>query len=411
MRFNNLMVSMVAVVTLLFSACQCTETPEKPVNMKYRELGKTGLMVSEIGLGCECFADQDTAFSRQYMNLALDSGINYIDIYTSDPIVRSNIGYALQGRRDKMFIQGHIGTVWVDGQYKRTRDIEEAKAGFNDLLTRLNTDYIDVGMIHIADSREDWLEVVNGPFIQLMKDLKAEGKIHHIGLSSHNTAVALEAVQSGLIEVLMFSINPIFDMMPAGVNLWDSTSYAGNFTNIDSTRMQLYEACVRQNVGISVMKVFGGGRLLDAQQSVLGVALTPCQCIHYALGRPAVATALSGARTIDELLASLHYETATDAEKDYATAFAKSPKASWKGECIYCGHCSPCPQGIDIDKITKLLNLAKMQDSIPQSLIDEYKALKHKAGECTQCGSCESRCPFSVSIRENMIEAKKIFGE
>lgn len=409
MNSKNSMIILMAMVVIILSACN--STPEKPVNMKYHELGKTGLMVSEIGLGCGCFSEQDTAFSRQYMDVAIDSGMNYIDIYTSDPIVRSNIGYALKGRRDKMYIQGHVGTVWQNGQYKRTRNLEEAQEGFDDLLTRLGTDYIEVGMIHIADSHEEWLEVVNGPFIQFMKDLKAAGKIKHIGLSSHNAAVALEAVQSGLIEVLMFSINPIFDMMPAGVNLWDSASYAGTFFNIDSTRIQLYEACEHAGVGISVMKVFGGGRLLDAQQSVLGVALTPCQCIHYALGRPGVSTVLSGANTIDELLASLHYSTATDAEKDYSTAFAQSPKASWKGDCIYCGHCSPCSVGIDIDKVTKLLNLAKSQETVSQEVIAEYKALEHKAGECTQCGICESRCPFSVSIRENMKEAKEIFGE
>lgn len=411
MCFKKSIITIMAIVAILVSACNSTQTPEKPINMKYRELGKTGIKVSEIGIGCGCFENQDTAFSRLYMNLAIDSGVNYIDIYTSDPIVRSNIGYALKGRRDKMYIQGHVGSVWQNGQYKRTRDIEEAKEGFNDLLTRLGTDHIDVGMIHIADSREEWLEVVNGPFMQFMKDLKAEGKINHIGLSSHNAAVALEAVQSGLIEVLMFSINPLFDMVPSGANLWDSTTYAGTFSNIDSTRIQLYEACVSQGVGISVMKTFGGGRLLDEKQSVLGVALTPCQCIHYALGRPGVATALSGANTIEELQASLHYENATDAEKDYSTVLAQSQKASWSGDCIYCGHCSPCPVGIDIDKVTKLLNLAKSQETIPQEIIDQYKALPHKAGECTQCGSCETRCPFSVSVRENMKEAQRIFGE
>lgn len=411
MNVKNFIITMMAGIVILVSACNGTDKPEKPVNMKYRPLGNTGLMVSEIGIGCGCFSDQDTAFSRLYMNLAIDSGVNYIDIYTSDPIVRSNIGYALKGRLDKMYIQGHIGSVWQNGQYKRTRDIEEAKEGFNDLLTRLGTDHIDVGMIHIADSREEWLEVVNGPFMKYVQELKKEGKINHIGLSSHNAAVALEAVQSGLIEVLMFSINPIFDMIPSGANLWDSTTYAGSFSNIDSTRNKLYEACVHQGVGISVMKTFGGGRLLDEKQSVLGVALTPCQCIHYALGRPGVATALSGANTIDELKASLYYETATEAEKDYSLALAKSQKACWKGDCIYCGHCSPCPVGIDIDKVTKLLNLAQSQETIPQEVIDQYKALEHKAGECTQCGACESRCPFSVSVRENMKTAQKVFGE
>lgn len=381
--------------------------------MHYRPLGNTGLMVSEIGIGCGCFEGKDTAFAREYMTVAIDSGINYIDIYTADPQVRSNIGYALKGRRDKMYIQGHIGSFWNGSQYKRTRDLNEAQQGFEDLLTRLGTDYIEVGMIHISDDIEDWNVLKESDFMKYVQSLKQEGKIKHIGLSSHNPEVALAVAESGLIEVIMFSLNPAFDLLPAQASIWDSKSYEGTFSSIEPVREKLYNTCAEKGIGISVMKVFGGGgRLLDATKSPLEIALTPVQCLHYALTRPGVAVALSGADNIDELLESLAYNHASDAEKDYNSALMKSPKVKTAGgDCTYCGHCAPCPAGIDIDKVTKLLNTAKQEGKVSQKTRDEYEALEHHAGECTECGGCEQRCPFHVHVRENMKEAKKVFGK
>lgn len=180
--------------------------------MNYRNLGNTGLMVSEIGIGCEGFAENDCKNTKVLLDAAQESGINYFDLYTPDPAVRSSVGEALKGRRDKFLIQSHICSVWKDGQYKRTRNIDEVKKGFEDMLTLLQTDYIDVGMIHYVDSMSDWEEVVNGPVMQYTLELKKSGAIRHIGLSSHNPQVALAAVNSGYIEVLMFSVNPCYDL-------------------------------------------------------------------------------------------------------------------------------------------------------------------------------------------------------
>ncbi len=412
MKFRLTAIIILAFATALLVSCKDkqTEQPQKQTLMKYRDLGNTGLKVSEIGIGCGCFEKEDTAFAREYMKVALDSGINYIDIYDANPIVRSNIGYALRGRRDEMIIQGHIGSAWENGKYKRTRNVEEAKASFEDLLARLETDHIEVGMMHITDSPEDWDSIVDSPFLEYVKQLKAEGKIKHIGLSSHNPEVALKAVESGIIEVLMFSLNPAFDLLQTGANAWDPESYKNMLTEIDPVRVKLYSLCKEKGVGISVMKVFAGGRLLDAEQSPIGIALTPCQCLSYALSKDGVAVALSGADDIDELNQSLHYLVATGEEKDFETPLA-SIKKQCTGNCTYCNHCSPCPVGIEIAKVTELLDQAKKYDNVPTEILEQYKALPHKAGECIECGSCETRCPFGVSIRENMKEAKKIFGE
>ena len=130
--------------------------------MKYRKLGRcNGLKVSEIALGCEGFIGKTQAEFKEMLDKALELGINFIDMYTPNPEFRDNLGIALEGRREEMVLQGHICSVWEDGQYLRTRDLEKAKAAFEDQLNRIGTDYIDVGMIHYVDSESDFDEVFN----------------------------------------------------------------------------------------------------------------------------------------------------------------------------------------------------------------------------------------------------------
>lgn len=381
--------------------------------MEYRELGRTGIKVSVIALGCEGFVADEGALTEQLLNAAEQGGINCIDLYAPQPEMRSRLGKWLRGRRGKFVLQAHLCTVWQEGQYKRTREIGEVKASFEDLLTRLATDYIDIGMIHYVDSLEDWEAVAGGPVMAYAREMQAQGKIRYIGLSSHNPAAAMQAVQSGLIDVLMFSVNPCYDLQPANEDcyaLWDGKNYDRQLVNMDPEREALYETCSRLGVAITVMKAFGGGDLLDEELSPAGKALTVNQCLHYALTRPGVAAVMSGAHTVDELEKCLEYTTAADVEKDYAAAFAALPKISWEGHCMYCGHCAPCPQGIDVAAVTKFLNLTKAQNSVPETVREHYAALRHHAGECVKCGACEKRCPFKVTVIQNMQEAVKVFG-
>ena len=396
-----------AAVALLFVACG---NKGKQTDMKYRPLGNTGLMVSEISIGCGGFEKLDSAASLELMTMALDSGMNYIDIYDCTPVTRSNVGYALQGRRDEMIIQGHIGTIYKDGQHCRTRDVEECKASFQDLLDRLHTDHIEVGMIHITDSREEWEEIQNSPFLDYVFQLKKEGKIKHIGLSSHNAEVALMAAKSGWVEVIMFSLNPAFDRLRGGAIPWEKGAMDNLQAGIDPVRVEFYDYCATHNIAVTVMKTFGGGgKLLDAKTSPLGVAYTPEQCIAYCLAKPCISTCILGIDNLDELKADLHWMHATDAEKDY-TAVAKREQTKTGGDCTYCNHCSPCAVGIPIAKVNELLDKAETDGMTPE-LQAKYEALPHHAGECTHCGACMSRCPFGVDIPAKMDNAKAVFGK
>ena len=107
---------------------------------------------------------------------------------------------------------------------------------------------------------------------------------------------------------------------------------------------------------------------------------------------------------------SLAYEEASDEERDYAAALAALPKISWVGHCMYCGHCAPCPKGIDVASVTKFLNLSVAQGEVPETVREHYAVLPHKSGECIACGACEGRCPFGVPVIENMKRAAEVFG-
>ena len=370
--------------------------------MQYRTLGRTGIRVSEIGMGCEGFSGKTAAQVREMVDLMESAGVNCIDLYTPEPELLENLGRALEGRREKFVLQNHLCAVWRDGQYKRTRNLEETKANFAERLRLLGTDCADVGMIHYVDAMSDWETVVENGILDYALALKAAGTVKSVGLSSHNPEVALAAVNTGKIDVLMFSVNPCYDLQPAGEDveeLWADKNYEKPLVNMDPQRQALYETCQRLGVGITVMKAFGGGDLLKA-----------AQCLHYALTRPGVASIMCGARSMEDLRASIAYEDASPEERDYAAAFAAMPKISWAGHCMYCGHCAPCPQGIGVADVTKFLNLCQAQGDIPETVREHYAALPHKAGECVQCGACEKRCPFGVAVTENMRRAAALFG-
>lgn len=381
--------------------------------MKYRNLGNTGLSLSEIGFGGEWIYQHTPDEVAALFRAAESEGINTLDCWMSDPEVRNKIGDAIKGRRDKWIIEGHIGSTWQDGQYARTRDIEKVKAAFEDLLARLQTDYIDLGMIHFVDEAQDLEQLLNSDFIEYVRDLKKSGVIRHIGMSSHNPAVAAQAVLSGEIELLLFSVNPAFDMLPASENIDDSFAedYADGLCGIAPERERLYSLCEQRGVGINVMKGYAGGRLFSAQKSPFGVALSPVQCLHYALTRPAVTSVMVGFDTIDHIKAAVAYESASEAERDYSTLLANAPKHAYSmGQCTYCGHCAPCPSAIDIAQVNKYLDLATMQEEVPPTVKAHYEALGATASDCVFCGGCESRCPFGVRIMDRMEKARAVFG-
>ena len=381
--------------------------------MRYRELGRTGLQVSEIGLGAEWLERHNQEEVTAVIQRCESYGINILDCWMSNPEVRTKIGNAIQGHREKWIIQGHFGSTWENGQYVRNKELSAVKPAFQDLLDRLQTDYIDLGMIHFVDTEEEFHKVFEGPLLHYVKEQKAKGVIRHIGMSTHNPKTARLAALSGEIEMILFSVNPAFDLLPENDNLdayFEAVTYTEGLGGMNPERAGLYKLCEQQGVGLTVMKGYAGGRLFDARASPFGVALTPVQCIHYALTRPAVASVLVGYDTPEHVDAAVAYETATEEERDYASVLAKAPHHAYGGQCTYCGHCAPCPAGIDIAMVNKLYDLATMQPEVPATVKAHYGALSATAADCIACGGCETRCPFGVPVVERMEKAKALFG-
>ena len=380
--------------------------------MNLRRLGKTELMVSEVGFGGEWLERHPEAHSVALIRHAHEKGINIIDCWMADPKSRDIIGKGIAPCRDEWFVQGHIGSTWQGGQYVRTRDMAFVKPAFEDLLRRIGGGYIDLGMIHYVDAVADWETCMGTAYIDYVRDLHARGVIRHIGLSTHNPRIAKLAAESGFIEMILFSINPAFDMHPATEDLMAMFGeYDAGLSGIDPERAALYRLCEEKDVGITVMKGFFGGALFDAQRSPFGAVFTPAQLIHYALTRPAVASILCGYDTPEQIDAAVAYETASPDERDYASVIAGAPLHAYRGQCTYCGHCQPCPVGIDIAMVNKIFDLAVQQPTAPGSLREHYRALGTTASACMGCRSCEARCPFGVEIAERMARAAALFGE
>ena len=380
--------------------------------MKLRRLGKTELQVSEIGFGGEWLERHPEEDGIDLIHYASAQGINILDCWMPDPKSRDIIGKGIKDNRRQWYIQGHIGSTWKDEQYFRTRDMKYVRPAFEDLLTRLQTDYIDLGMIHYVDSEQEWEQIQHSDYLGYVMELKNSGVIRHIGMSSHNPKVARKAAESGYVEMILFSINPAFDMLPASENI--DTMFAETFDaglkGTDPDRAKLYRICEENDVGITVMKGFAGGRLFDEKRSPFGVRLSPVQCIHYALTRPAVSAIMCGYDTKEQVDQAVAYETALDVEKDYASVLSNAPFHSYRGECTYCGHCKPCAAQLDIAMINKFYDLATMQPEVPATVRSHYEALEHTASECIGCHACESRCPFGVPIAERMQKTTELFG-
>ncbi len=161
--------------------------------MRYRALGKTGLTVSEIGLGGEWLERHNAEEVKAVIDCCEAQGINILDCWMSEPNVRSNIGAAIAGKRERWIVQGHFGSTWQNGQYVRTREMDKVQPAFEDLLNRLGTDYIDLGMIHFVDEEAEFHRIMEGEFLAYVKEQKARGVIRHIGLSTHNPKVGILA--------------------------------------------------------------------------------------------------------------------------------------------------------------------------------------------------------------------------
>lgn len=361
--------------------------------MEYRTLPHGGEKISVIGLGSGSISGTEQEMTA-VLETALENGINYFDMAPSEKEPFAAYGRAFSGRREQVITQMHFGAVYKSGKYGWTRQLDEIREQFEWELRLLKTDYTDMGLIHCTDDVEDLEKIMSDGLWDYMKELKKEGKIRHLGFSSHNPKIARRILDTGLVDMMMFSINPAYDYRKGDYAVGEVAE-----------RAALYRECERMGVGISVMKPFAGGQLLDARTSLFKRALTHEQCFQYALDRPAVMTVLPGVRNMEDLKTALVYVTATPEEKDYSVISAFTPQDA-EGICVYCNHCQPCPKGLDVGLINKYYDLALAGDEMAAG---HYRKLSLCANDCVKCGHCEKRCPFHVKQEQRMEEIAAYF--
>lgn len=363
--------------------------------MKYRINRKTGDKFSEIGIGTAYMAEAGIEKGAAAVRKAYENGVNVFDLAAGHDKAFTIWGEALSDVRKDVMYQIAFGAEYSTGVYGKANDLDTVKRALDWMLEELKTDYIDYGFIHCKDTVSDWENFKEKGILDYLMKLHDEGTVKHIALSSHTPAIAQMIMDEVSIELLMFSINAAYD--------YGEGDYAHGGVG---ERMDLYRRCEAEDIGITVMKTFAGGQLLDASQSPFGKALTRYQCMKYALDKPGVLSLMAGARSeaeVDELLA--YYDQPADA-LDYSIISTFAPPEA-EGRCVYCNHCAPCPVGIDIGLVNKYYDLAKAGDDMAA---DHYMNLEKTAADCTGCGHCDDTCPFRVEQSSRMQEIAEYFS-
>lgn len=364
--------------------------------MEYRKLPHGGEQISVIGMGASVVGEQTEKDIIETVQFALNAGINFFDLAAGHASVFPAYGRALEGCRKEAMLQVHFGADYRTGEYGWTTDLNTVKKSIDWQLQKLKTDYIDFGFIHCLDEEADLAACEKNGVLDFLLDMKSQGVVKYTGLSTHTPEIANKVLDKNILDMMMFSINPMYD--------YGQGDYA---FGSNRERQKLYRRCEKEGVGISVMKPFNAGQLLNAKQSPFHQALTTAQCIQYALDKPGVVTVLGGPGNIVQLKEILTFFDKTEEERDYSIISTLTPDESM-GKCVYCRHCHPCPAGIDIGLLNKYYDLALQGDTLAR---DHYLTLNKTASDCISCGHCNSRCPFKVMQMERMDEIKNYFGK
>jgi len=375
--------------------------------MEFRSIPKTGEKISTIGVGGAKLHQMPENQLTELLELAEQSGVNIIDLAVETAEVFSKVGRALEGRRHKFMLALHLGlTFQEDGQYLRTRDVQQVDQGFERQLAALGTDYADIAYIHYVDDTDDYNQVFASGTYEYALELKRKGRIRKLGFASHQAHICKKFIDDGDFDLFLFSINPAYDFDPVTHNPLEEDLSAYDALSIARDRAELYRLAEKNGVGITVMKSLGAGRLLDARTSPFKHALSVPQCIQYCLDRPGVLSCMIGMQSLKECKTILQYDKVPSEQRDYSFISGMYFE-EMLGQCVYCNHCLPCPSQINIASVHKYLDLAYIGDELAGN---HYLSLEHRASDCIECGSCEENCPFQVAVRQKMKEAVLFFG-
>ena len=348
--------------------------------MLYRPLGKTGLEVTTIGLGCAPMMSLSIEAGVRLVRRAVELGMNYLDTARGYGQTEVMIGQALQGQRDKVYISTKTGA--------RTRD--EAWKSIQESLQRLQTDYVDNCHIHaLNDGQDTEVRLGKGGALEALVEAREQGLVRHIGCTSHTSRTLINALGRFDFEVILVPMN-IVEREPLST---------------------LIPLCRQKGVGVTIMKPVATG-LLPAQLA-----------LKWLLNQP-IATIVPGPTTLEELeldaaAGQLEDTMLTPQEQAQVAALAEQLEHA---RCRICRACEPCPQGIIIGDLLgseimydhyrtmgpEVFAAAPWAAEVMQQDVRHKEQLVAKIATCDRCGECESRCPYglpTVRMLQGMLPA------
>ncbi len=179
--------------------------------MEYRKLPHGDEMISVLGIGTSSLGESSEEEIIRTIHKALNAGINYIDLASGHAKTFEALGKALEGKRDQVYLQIHFGADYRSGEYGWTTDLNTIRKSVAWQLEKLKTDRIDFGFIHCIDELSDLHKIQKNGVLDEILRLKKEGIIRHIGVSTHSPKLAEALLDLGILDVMMFSINPAYD--------------------------------------------------------------------------------------------------------------------------------------------------------------------------------------------------------
>jgi predicted aldo/keto reductase-like oxidoreductase len=324
-------------------------------------LGKTGLEVSRVGMGGIPLQRPAEDEAIQVVHRALDLGINFIDTAAGYGNSEERIGKALVGRRDQVIIATKSGQPSKAG----------AMAEMERSLKRLQTDMIDIWQLHGISSAETYAQVTGpGGSLEAAQEALQAGKIRHVGISSHNLDVAIEAVRSGLFETIQFPFNYV-TREPAD---------------------KLIPLAQEHDVGFIGMKPFAGGMLGNANLSIKYVLQ-----FDWVVPDPGV----EKVEEIEEIAAIVESGDWALTPQEREQIEARRAELGTRF-CRQCGYCQPCPEGVQIPMVMIAQVMWKLW---PREIFFGWVGqVIDGARNCIECGECEIKCPYQLPIREMIAE-------
>lgn len=330
-----------------------------------RKLGSTNIELNRVGFGgipIQRITQEDT---NLVINELINQGINFIDSARGYTVSEEYIGNAIEGKRDKFIL----------ATKSMSRSYDDMIRDVNISLNNFKTEYIDLYQLHnLKPDEYDGIFDDDMAYEALLK-CKEEGKIKHIGITSHSIDTIKKAVNSGKFDTIQFPYNIVEDQAD-----------------------EIFKEANKNGIGIIVMKPLAGGAIDNAKLA-----------IKYILSKDYIDVVIPGMDSVDQVIENtsvLNNLNITDEEnleiKDIIEKLGNR-------FCRRCEYCMPCPVGINIP-MNFLLEGYYSRYNLKEWSKDRYKSLDVNASNCIECGKCESKCPYELHIREMLKDVSNILG-